>query len=386
MPNLTAFIKIAELWFGYWTASVSQNKDSVKYYLAIIIILFSNSASAQTQDVWIRFFDTTTQLSGYKDLKGNIKLPAKFGDLSGADSFYHIIAVTEVTKDSYQRYYLLKDGRKVGHDSVYVAQWDPFFDCESEGKIIFKDWKADKEGFLDKNGMVIIPAMYNYVTPFRNGLAVARQGAKKDCWDSVNCEMYGWIGGDLFLINDRNEILADIAGVDYYDIDWYSKKENEAVDTSIYISFKGRNNITYSFLNHQKEFNHWFYHAFLPQISSLEKFVFDEMRYSIGDLEEVTVSKKTFLKLFSRKITSKRFEPTNLKEVSLYEDQLFFDSKIFNKYRTACGLHNRERFPLYDVMITYHKTPQKESLDISQEHFKFLRTENGYKLISISLK
>jgi hypothetical protein len=135
--------------------------------LFIITLLSAHFSFGQKEDVWVRFRDTTTELSGYKDLKGNIKLPARYGPLTRADSFYHIIAVTETINDSYKQYYLLKDGRKVGQDSVYV--FDTYFDCESEGKIIFKDRKKDRVGYLDKNGMAIIPAIYNYVSPFRNG-------------------------------------------------------------------------------------------------------------------------------------------------------------------------------------------------------------------------
>src|SRR5688572_25077080 len=140
----------------------------------------------------------TSELSGYRDLKGNIKQPAKFGGFTRADSFHHIIAVTETIDRSYKSYYLLKDGRKIGQDSVFVLDFT--FDCESEGKIIFKDRKKDRVGFLDKNGSAIIPAIYNYVSPFRNGIAIAHRNAKRKCLekngDTTRCEHLGWEGGE----------------------------------------------------------------------------------------------------------------------------------------------------------------------------------------------
>ncbi len=63
--------------------------------LFITALLFTHLSFGQTRDIWIRFFDTTTEQSGYKDLKGNIKIPAKFEAFTRADTFYNIIAVNE---------------------------------------------------------------------------------------------------------------------------------------------------------------------------------------------------------------------------------------------------------------------------------------------------
>ena len=38
---------------------------------------------------------------------------------------------------------------------------------------MFKDWKKDRVGFLDKDGKVVVPAVYNYAYPIRNGLKLA---------------------------------------------------------------------------------------------------------------------------------------------------------------------------------------------------------------------
>ena len=378
-----------------------------QFPLFIAAIILTHFAFGQTQDIWVRFYDTTTDQSGFKDLKGNIKIPAKFEAFTRADTFYHIIAVNEKVDSLYKSYYLLKDGRKVGQDSVFM--FDFTVDCESESKIIFYDRKKDRVGFFDKNGVAIIPAIYNYVSPFRNGLAIAHRNAKRKCWeeggDTTNCEHLGWEGGETILINENNDILVDSLNINLSSINWYSKKVNDpSVDTTIYINFKGRANKTYSFVDYDKEFKKWFGITFLPAISSkdgtLENLLFTKITYWSTKNGWTSLDKSEFLKSFSYALTPDRFQTSKLKELSISEESttpFMTDSKLFTKYYDACGEHNRCRFPAFDVMLTYYKKRLKPLSNIQsnffrnyelnyQERFLFLRTEEGYKLLQVSLK
>jgi len=369
------------------------------------MLLFECVSFGQAPDVWIRFHDSTVQQSGYKDGKGNIKIPAKFEGFTRADSFYNIIAVDEKVGSAYKTYYLLKDGRKVGQDSVFI--FDFHFDCESEGKITFYDRKKDRVGFFDKNGMAIIPAIYNYVSPFRNGLAVAQRNAKRKCWDGsdkTKCEHLGWEGGESILINDRNEILADNITINLGSIDWYSRKENAlSIDTSLYIYLKGRKNVRYSFVDYEKEFNRWFKTVFLPSLNNddaLINLLFSEITFWTHEQGWTSVKSNDFLKLFPKALIPARFDTNNLKQMGISHEHLneyIFDKDIYKKYRNSCGDHNWNKFPLYHVYYTYYKKREKpleyalsvflREYDIDyQEQFEFLRTENGYKLLSVSLR
>lgn len=369
----------------------------------IFILLFNHVAFGQKHDVWIRFYDTVTERSGYKDLRGNIKIPAKF-EGTRADSFYNIIAVDEKVDSSYKSYYLLKDGRKVGQDSVFM--FDFMFDCESEGKIIFRDRKKDRVGFFDKNGIAIIPAIYNYVSSFRNGLAIAHRNAKRKCWegdDTINCEHLGWEGGETILINEKNEILADSIKINLNNIDWYSKKENALqIDTSIYISIRGRNNKTYSFVDYGKEFKKWFNSTFLPSLKQQDAVIdllFTEITFS-SDEGWLSLKKKDFLNAFQKTLTPVRFDTNKLKDIRIIQDdlnQFIFESDLYKKYLNSCGDHNRDRFPLYGILITYYKKRNKPAEYITsgffreydtdyQENFEFFRSEKGFKLLSVSIK
>ncbi len=366
--------------------------------------------------MWINFYDTVNNLSGYKDLKGDIKIAPRFTQVS-ADSFYNINAVTEEIDGSLISYYLLKNGRKIGKDSVYM--FDFTFDCESERKILFNNKKNDRVGFFDSAGNVIIPAIYNYANSFYHGLAVARKNAKRKCWDggkdTVHCEHLGWEGGELVLINEKNEILADSLNEDLGYINWYSLKQNAVVDTAIYISIKGRNSITYSFIDYEKEFRKWFADTFLISLkqgdsNGINQLLFSEI--TLWDSEDgwVSLEKEKYVKKFPFVLSWQKFHVNKLKTLSIISEdlnQFIYEEKLYRRFFNACGIHNRELFPLFHLTLTYYKkrkTPLKtppppwktggkikfsdfdKKYEISyQENFEFLRTESGYKVLSVSV-
>lgn len=371
--------------------------------LTFLLLLFITQTSfGQAKDAWVRFYDTTTELSGYKDGKGNIRIPAKFHSLTRADTFYNIIAVID---SSYKNYYLMKDGREIGRDSVFMFDFD--VDCESEGKIIFYDRKKDRVGFFNNKGVAIIPAIYNYVSPFRNGFSIAHRNARRKCWDgkddTARCEHLGWEGGETILINDKNEILVDSINIDLSNINWYSKRiNNPSVDTGMFVSIKGKNNNIYSFVDYQKEFNKWFYNKFLPDINrdNLKSLLFSEVTFWSDKIGWTSLNDKDFIKAFRPVFSSERFQGNKIKEISSGRElfnELIFNKGLYKKYLNSCGEHNNDRFPMFTVLITYYKERSKPLADIQsdffkkyeinyQEHFDFLRTENGYRLLSVSIK
>ncbi len=373
----------------------------------LVIFLINSPIFGQTQDVWLRFFDSTGDRVGFADKKGMIKIPAKFIKSTRADSFYNIIAVAEFNDSLYKSYYLLKNGRKAGIDSVY--SFDFSFDCESEGKIIFQDKKKNRVGFLDQNGQAIIPAIYNYVTPFHNGLALAYRNAKRMCWDekedTLNCEHWGWTGGELILINEKNEILADSVDLNGSHVNWYSAKINQTyIDTSRYIQLKGRNNRVYSFLDYDKEFQNWFQAIFLPTLhnphGNLINLLFSEITFWTGKTGWTSLDRKKFLVKFPNVLLNSLFQTNRLKQISISQsslNELIYNKPIYRQYLNACGEHNKYRFPLFNVLLTYYKKRERvneigatdfdKNYEISfQLEFEFLRTSEGYKLLSAPVR
>ncbi|MEO8403608.1 MAG: WG repeat-containing protein [Chitinophagaceae bacterium] len=290
----------------------------MKHIVFIVFLFINQLLFAQSTDPWIRFIDSTNDLSGYKDIAGNIKIPLKFVPFTNTDSFYHIMTVSERKDSTYQFYYLLKTGKTVGRDSVYV--FDFSFDCESEGKILYRH--GGKVGFFDKSGTAIIPAVYNYASPFHNGLSIARINAERKKCTGGDCEHLGWVGGNLVLINDKNEILIDSFNKteEYYNLNLYSCKVNDrSVDTSIFVTIPGRNGNSYSFIDNEKEFTKWFYKTFLPALGAgkADKYLYKEIYYFIKDTGWISLPQKDYLKSFPTAIYSKRFQPNELKEISV---------------------------------------------------------------------
>lgn len=255
----------------------------------------------EEEDLWTSYWEEDTKLIGFKDSKGNIKIPSKFvGGGTIAHKFKNIMAVVEQMNDHlYDQYYLLKDGRQVGRDSIFL--WDNTPDCESEGKIRFHVEKTDKIGFFGKNGEIVIPAVYNYALPFRNGLTVAIKGAEKICWDGTpyrqnnSCEHWRWKGGDNVLINEANETL--IKGFDYTrSLDLSTIKISEKpFESSSREFFKGTNGKYYSFVNMKRDFQNWFDAVFLNPDNLLESSFQEITFWSEDKKDRISVPKKEFL-------------------------------------------------------------------------------------------
>jgi len=108
-------------------------------------------------------------------LLGNLACarPARQNGLSASDSSgkASITAILDTTDwKNIRSYYKLANGRVVGEDSVY--SFDATDDCESDGKIRFRDRVSDKVGFFDNRGRMVVPAVYNDASRFQNGMAV----------------------------------------------------------------------------------------------------------------------------------------------------------------------------------------------------------------------
>lgn len=154
----------------------------MKRLLYICIFLFLNfSAVAQSNDIWIAFWNKDTTKIGFKDKNGNIKIEPKFSGFTTARKFENIIAVTEEKNGKWESYYLTKSGKIVGQDSLYVFDNGP--DCENEGFIRFTDRKTDKMGMFNAEGKIVIPAEYSNLTKAKNGMFIGLKDAKKEISD-----------------------------------------------------------------------------------------------------------------------------------------------------------------------------------------------------------
>jgi hypothetical protein len=294
----------------------------------------------------------------------------------------HIMAVFEETGDSY---YLLKNGKRVGADSVFMIDFQ--VDCESEGKILFHDKKTDRVGFFDKDGKIAIPANYNFAGSFYNGVTLAGINGVRSC---ENCEHRGWKQHEVVLINDKNEILVRNWNIYAETLNWYSMRVNDpSVDTATWISVKGEKGNVYSFLDFKKEFEQWVYSDFIKALNAgpvaTGRLLFPEITYDASRGDWRQEPKDVFLKKYFADMQTS-ITKAKPDDVRIFDEELnpyIFEDKKYARFHDACGRHLRYRHPMFNFVINYMDSNKK--LDY-QEHFTFIKMEDGYKLLSVQFK
>jgi len=362
----------------------------------LVFSCFCLRALPQDTAPLIRFTDPKTRLSGYKDLQGNVKFPAVFESFTKADTFKNIIGVYGKHEGGYSAYFLLKDGKKIGQDSLDVYNYH----CEAEGKIQYTNRKNGRTGFFNTKGEVIIPAVLNEASDFHNGMSVVLRNAVRKCYDelgvdTLDCERLGWYGGERVLINERNETLVNNWTIGEGKIDWYSLRINDpSIDTGIYVSVKGANGKLYSFINYEKEFTRWFSKEFLPSLGTgaiSSAYLMHHVNTWSENTGWITVTREDFIKRCEPGFTGNLFRENQFTKM-VFDKNLAepfqIDLSPFTKYLTACGVWDKEKFPLFIIaMKTYKKNTKGELSElVATRHYEFFRTEEGYKIISAPLR
>lgn len=343
-------------------------------FLSLNCVLF-----AQKKDIWISFWDKDTTHIGFKDKNGNIKIEPKFMSITIAHKFEDIIAVSEEENESWKSYYLTKTGKIVGRDSLYIFDNGP--DCENEGFIRFTDRKTDKMGIFNGEGKIAIPAEYSNLTKVKNGMFIGLKDAKKE----MDGEHFFWIGGKEFLIDINNKIL--IENFPYNDdLNFYSlEKSKEPSKDPVRENFRGIDGQYYSFINFDKEFKSWLKTNLLSDLSkdNLLKHSFDKITYWKEPNGWINESKTKFINQNYKFIKLKLQELNTAKtEYFVSSDGLnkfIFESNEFDIYFNNCREPKEWEYPVKNIVIS-----SKNKTDFGQDHFEFLRIENGYKLISVS--
>ncbi|MHC0443832.1 WG repeat-containing protein [Flavobacterium sp. 3-218] len=344
-------------------------------------VILNCSVFAQSNDIWTSFPNKDTTLIGFKDKNGIIKIEPKFTGFTTAQKFENIIAVSEEENGKWKSYYLTKQGKIVGRDSLYVFDNGP--DCENEGFIRFTNHKTDKMGIFNSEGKIVIPAQYSALTKVRNGLIVVLKDAEKQ----QDGEHFFWKGGTEFLIDIHNKIL--IENFPYNDnLNYYSlEKTKEPSKDETKESFLGVDGQYYSFINYEKEFTHWLKNTFLPNLTkaNLEKYSFDKITYWKEPDGWISKSKTKFIEqnytLLKLKLQQLNSKNTDYFISSDGLNQFIYESEEYDIYFNNCNESKDWQYPTMDIIIN-----SKNKTDFGQDHFEFLRTQNGYRLISVSLK
>lgn len=353
----------------------------MKKSIILYTLLFINcTLLAQNKDTWTSFWDKDSTHIGFKDQNGKIKITPKFMGLTSANKFDDIIVASEQVNESWKSYYLTKSGKIVGRDSLYVYDNGP--DCENEGFIRFKDYKTDKMGLFSGDGKIVIPAEYSDLTRVRNKMIIALKGAAK-IEDPGGDGHFSWSGGKEYLIDITNKILIENFG--YNDeLNFYSlQKSKEPNKNKIRENFLGLDGEYYSFINFDKEFKEWLKTNLLSNLSkdNILKFSYDKITYWKEPKGWISESKTKFITNNYNLIKAELAQlSTANSDYHIFSESLnpfIYESKEFEKYFNNCNQAKEWKYPVKNIVIT-HKNGK-------QDHFEFLRTDNGYKLISVSL-
>lgn len=355
----------------------------MKKMIMLALFLMTTSLFANNDDVWTAFYDEDASLLGFKDIDGNIKIEPKFMGFTSAILFRNIIAVMEDKGDyGYDTYYLLKSGKKVGKDSLYA--YDNTADCEQEGFIRFKDHNTDLTGLFNSQGEVIIPAEYAYLSRVCKGLLFAVKGADKDTSDPYS-EYTFWNGGVSCLIDTNNKIL--VKNIDEnLDINYFSVQIGDTPNNNkIRKNYLGADDKYYSFINYPQEFRQWFFEAINDNMSkqTLINNSYDNIFYWNKSEEWTKKDSKSFINIYYD-VISDRLSGLNNEYLDYSMNtgllEIFVDDKSLGKYFNDCGEHFDEKYPLLQIVINH-----QSSGEFKQDIFEFLRTDEGYKLINISI-
>lgn len=356
------------------------------FIIVLFVTFFSKYLYAQ-KDTWFSFYNADSSLIGYKDKQGKIKIEPRFSGFTTAVKFDDILSVVEEVNGNWLSYYLLKSGRIFGADSLHI--WDNLPDCESEGFIRFKDLKTDKTGMFNKQGAIVIPAVYNDIQPVRNGLILALKNAEKEYWDKEehnSCHHFSWKGGEIVLLDTLNNILINDFE-DPYTLNLFSIKKNNQMSTdSIRRNFLSATGDYFSFIDFEKEFRYWLSNEFLKNLTKnkIGDFLMDTVINGSGGewlyYSKAEMINKKFNQL--KKVLLKMNDPKIEYLITLDGLNPFLYERVsYEQYFNNCGASKDWIYPVMQVVIS---NPAKKNLP--QDHFEFLRTDKGYKLISVSIR
>lgn len=379
-----------------------------KITFILILFLCLKNTFAQNSTNWYSFVDSKTELVGFKDALGNVKIEPKFNMLTYTKNFKNIIAVIEKTEpnnvDNYdtKSYFLLKNGAKLGTDSLYMSDFT--LDVEKEDKIRFKDPITNKVGFFNKKGKVQIPAIYSEALPFANGFALVLKDATKMCGNGFPfskdnlCELPTWSGGESLIINAENDVIFnDVNFIDFQNINWFEYEINPKTTPKFHKTFTAVNGDIYAFLDLEAEFKNWFYTEYidLTTLNDFKKLTLTQLiiakdtDFKIENLNDPEFEQWAWVKenstaffnnnanLFHDLINDfKQNEQTD--QITFYKtDPLFFDYSIEKKLYPENLENPNEQYPFFEVSFY-------ESLFKPKFSMGFIKTKDGYKLQSIS--
>ncbi len=153
---------------------------SIYLYLLPVFFLLSSCQQSQKEPGLYSFQNPETEYYGFKDADGKIIIPAQYtgvdngiaGDHEGPPEVYFVDRPYEIVSKNRKKFAIDQTGKP-----LFRAYWfDNGPDYFKQGLSRFVHLKKDKIGFMDNKGKEIIPAIFDWASPFRNDTAFVCNG------------------------------------------------------------------------------------------------------------------------------------------------------------------------------------------------------------------
>ncbi len=333
---------------------------------------------ASAQEPMHAFYNADSTLTGYRESNGSVVFEPRFaGSIHPARRVEHIAAVIEETPKGYQKFHITRQGKTFGRDSIYMQE--AMLDCESEGHIRFRDPRNGLIGLFNRHGKVAVPARYNYLGPVTNGYA---QGLIDARVDSTDIEHPRFEGGRLVLVDTLGQIaIENFSYAGQYDL--FSLRKVNMPDTNgNHQTFRATDGAFISLIRFEHEFNSWI-RGLMPKFSKKRLLRSSHPTLAIWDNGWKKVNSGKFISQHFMRLRESLSEfAKNTVERKLFENLLnpfIFDTPEFDRYLDNCG-EPKQNFPVFTIAV-----PRPGGQGGHEDHFEFLRTDDGYKLISVAL-
>lgn len=336
----------------------------------LLILTMLHCCQSLIAQQFTAIFNADSTLTGFENSGSKVALAPQFIQVGG-HKFQDVVAVTKEDKEGkWHSYYLFRSMKQAGADSMYI--FDNSFDCENEGFIRFTDRTTDRTGVFNREGKIVVPAAYNYVSRVTNGVLVVLQGAKKE----YEGEHYFYSGGKVSLIDTTNKVLVnefkEVADMNMYSL----RVEDQPSTDTTRMSYKGVNGKYYTIQVFNKEFSQWLRRDLLPDLTK-EKLVanaFSEISYWDENEGWLFEDKAKFIDKHWDFLQAKLQDVGEFSFLNGDLNPFIFEGPLYRQYINNCGQAKDWQYPV--ITILFGDSNEKGQMD-------FLRTDEGYKLIGV---